>query len=189
METASRSKYTIAMSVLSNSNELSLHGARRRSCLLECAPHTYAYSGDILDYIAVFNRKKVSLPFNPPPRSSNTRLRFFLFFISPSPFAFLAKSGPPNLYRSFQERILTYKTLSSEIEVCIPRNKRVSPFPPDGYKDLTISNSEGGMGAAVAKIVSERVHGEERMLVARYRNDGGRECSGRKSLLTAIRKK
>lgn len=55
----------------------------------------------------------------------------------------------------------------------------------------------GGMGTnVVAKIVSGRVHGERRrdaaermLLVARYRNDGGRECSGRKSLLTAIRKK
>lgn len=146
------------------------------------SPRVYsAYSGDILDYIAVFNRKKVSLPFLIP-------LHAFFF---PS---FFAEKWSRILYihRSFQEWILTYKTPSTE--ACIPRNKRVSPFPPDGYKDLTISNSEGR--DVVAKIVSGRVHGERRrdaaermLLVARYRNDGGRECSGRKSLLTAIRKK
>lgn len=96
------------------------------------SPRVYsAYSGDILDYIAVFNRKKVSLPFLIP-------LHAFFF---PS---FFAEKWSRILYihRSFQEWILTYKTPSTE--ACIPRNKRVSPFPPDGYKDLTISNSEGG---------------------------------------------
>lgn len=135
-------------------------------------------------YRGIQPQKSFPSLFNPSPR------RVFLSFF----FSLFSEKWSRILYihRSFQEWILTYKTPSTE--ACIPRNKRVSPFPPDGYKDLTISNSEGR--DVVAKIVSGRVHGERRrdaaermLLVARYRNDGGRECSGRKSLLTAIRKK
>lgn len=50
------------------------------------SPRVYsAYSGDILDYIAVFNRKKVSLPFLIPLHAA---------FFFPSFFPFLPKSGP-----------------------------------------------------------------------------------------------
>lgn len=92
--------------------------------------------------------KKFPFPFNPPPLRVIRVHVFLSFFFSPSICLFGGKWSRIlythiYIYRSFQERVLTYKTLSSEIEVCIPRNKRVSPFPPDGYKDLTISNCEG----------------------------------------------
>lgn len=85
-------------------------------------------------YRGIQPQKSFPSLFNPSPR------RVFLSFF----FSLFAEKWSRILYihRSFQEWILTYKTPSTE--ACIPRNKRVSPFPPDGYKDLTISNSEGG---------------------------------------------